>query len=185
MRQERTVLWNRLDMDGMEACRFRPMGDGWEIQGTASYRENSTVVSLTYSVLCTDDWISRSARIVGWQGDRDIHIDLNRAPNGKWTVNGRHIDGTDGLFDVDLGFTPATNTIAIRRLNLAIGEEAESTAVWLDVTDWSWKPLRQMYRRIAENEYWYVSPEHSYEAVLTIDPFGVVATYPSLWSALP
>lgn len=185
MHQERTILWNRLDVDGMEACRFRPMGDGWEIQGTASYRENGTVVSLTYIILCTDDWITQRARVNGWQGNRDIHIDLNRSPTGRWTVNGKQIDGTDGLFDVDLGFTPATNTLAIRRLNLAVGDEAETTAVWLDVSDWSLKPLRQIYRRTGETEYGYISPDTAYEAVLTVDTFGAVSVYPCLWSALP
>jgi len=42
------------------------------------------------------------------------------------------IGGVDALRDIDLGFTPATNMNAIKRLQLPIGEHAEFTAVWLD-----------------------------------------------------
>lgn len=72
---------------------------------------------------------------------------------GIWTVDGVEIDGVRGLLGIDLGFKPATNTDAIRRLGHAIGEEVETTAVWLDVDEWCFKPLRQVYRRLTDREY--------------------------------
>jgi hypothetical protein len=64
-------------------------------------------------------------------------------------ANDRPIDLTGGLLDVDLGFTPASNTNAIRRLDLGIGETTETIAVWLDTADWTVKPLTQSYERLS------------------------------------
>ena len=85
------------------------------------------------------------------------------------------------VVDVDLGFTPATNTNAIKRLSLEIGAEVETTAVWLDIDDWSFKPLRQIYKRLSATELAYCSPSHEYDAILQIDDFDIIRHYPALW----
>lgn len=83
--------------------------------------------------------------------------------------------------DIDLGFTPATNTNALRRMELKVGQAARTTALWLDTEDWSLKPLTQTYERLSETVYRYRSPRHAYEAELSVDPFGIVLDYPGLW----
>lgn len=99
-------------------------------------------------------------------------------------VSGAPVTGDiSGLPDVDLGFTPATNANAIRRLDLAVGAAAETTALWLDVDNWAIKPLRQVYRRLAEDRYEYASPDHDYRVVLTVNGAGMVTDYPDLWAA--
>ena len=100
-------------------------------------------------------------------------MDLQRRAGGQ---RGR-------LLDVDLGFTPASNTNAIRRLDLRIGASAETTALWLDTDDWTLKPLHQIYTRTGPNRYDYASPQHDYRATLVTDDFGAVLTYPALWQA--
>ena len=104
--------------------------------------------------------------------------------SGRWSVNGGDDNALAGLEDIDLGFTPASNTNAIRRLNLAEGEEAESVAVWLDTEDWNVKPLRQSYCRVGGSAYDYKSPMHDYRATLLVDDFGAVREYPGLWVML-
>ena len=103
---------------------------------------------------------------------------------GTRSIDGAEIENVGGLLDVDLGFTPATNTNAIRRLGLAIGEEVETTAVWLDTEDWGFKPLKQVYRRLSKTEFAYASPSHDYAAILITDDFGIVRSYPQLWAAV-
>lgn len=90
----------------------------------------------------------------------------------------------NGLPDIDLAFTPASNTNAIRRLSLSDGETADSAAVWLDTADWTIKPLPQTYRRMHAGAYHYTSPLHGYSAVLTVEGFGIVTDYPGLWAAV-
>ena len=61
-----------------------------------------------------------------------------------------------GLVDVDLGFSPVTNTLPIRRLDPAIGEAVVVTAAWV-VSRATIEPLPQRYIRLAERRYRYES----------------------------
>ena len=180
----RRVLWRRIGAAGMDACSYEAASGGYLISGTAAYQEHGEAVKLDYRISCDPDWSSRSAWVGGWSGSTRKEITLTRDQAGLWTANGEEVDGASGLLDIDLGFTPATNTIAIRRLNLAIGDEGETTAVWLDTEDWRIKPLRQIYRRLSETEFAYGSPAHAYAEVLATDDFGIVRIYPQLWTAI-
>ncbi len=182
MNPDRLVLWSRLDVQGMDACRFRSGPGGWLLDGAAVFAAEKGVAKLEYQVECSDDWSTRTAAVNGWIGEHSLTLQIERRPSG-WRVNGVPAGVFSGLVDVDLGFTPATNTCAIRRLGLHPGREAETTAVWLDPEDWSVKPLRQVYRRISETAYAYSSPVHGYHAELVVDLFGIVLEYPGLWSA--
>ena len=48
---------------------------------------------------------------------------LFKLPKG-WFANGVEQDNVAGCLDLDLGFTPATNLFAIRRLSLKVGQRA-------------------------------------------------------------
>ena len=178
------MLWRRLHGAGSDACRCLDAGHGWLIEGAAAFEEDGVVAALSYHVRTGTDWATRTARITGFAGARAIDIAIHSLPAGGFTVNGAVVAGVAGLPDVDLGFTPATNLNAIRRLDLTVGEETETTAAWLDTQDWQVKPLRQMYRRIAADRFAYASLAHDYEAELETDEFGFVTRYPGLWQAI-
>lgn len=180
----RRVLWRRIDVVGLDACSFDASDTGYLVSGTALYQHGAAPACFAYEVSCGSDWSSRTARVRGWVGSRDIDFTVSRSAAGAWSVEGEVIAGVDGLLDIDLGFTPATNTNAIKRLGLAVGAEAETTAVWLDVDAWRFKPLRQVYRRLSETTYAYNSPSHGYSARLETDDFGIVRVYPDLWTAI-
>jgi hypothetical protein len=184
MSVERTVMWNRLDVTGMDACQFRSRSDGWSIAETAISIADGSVARLSYEVTCFSDWSARTASVSGWIRDREISLSLERTVAALWHVNGAPIEGTSALVDIDLGFTPATNTNAIRRLDLRLGENIETTALWLDASDWTLKPLRQTYRRKSEKVFAYASPLHDYSADITVDSFGVLQDYPGLWTVV-
>ena len=74
--------------------------------------------------------------------------------------------------DVDLSFTPATNTLPIRRLGLEIGEEAEIPVVWLVWPELSVQRVLQRYTRLGEDRYRYTQDE--FEAELAVDRQGLV-----------
>ena len=179
----RAVLWRRLDAAGMDACRFRRGKTGWTIEGAAVFADRGAVARLSYTLDLDPDWSSLAARVSGWVGGETIDLDIRRTAEGGWQANGVEVPEVAGLCDVDLGFTPATNTNALRRMRLKSVDAAETTAVWLDAADWRFKPLSQTYRRLSETRYAYASPMHGYHAELEIDPFGVVLTYPDLWAA--
>ncbi|MGB3553187.1 MAG: putative glycolipid-binding domain-containing protein [Jannaschia sp.] len=184
MQLPRTVLWRRIDVAGMDVCSYASCGDGFLISGTALNQEGGDPARFEYEAHYNADWSSRSARVSGWIGSARKELALSRDPTSSWNCNGEVVGDVDGLFDVDLGFTPATNTNAIKRLDLEIGEKVETTAVWLDTEDWRFKPLRQVYQRLSKTEFAYSSPSHDYAATLVTDEFGIVLIYPGLWAAI-
>lgn len=175
------LIWRRLDDAGHDACRFMETASGWTVEGAAVFRTAGEAAHLAYRILCEPDWTSRAADVAGFVGGTSVARRLERDGAGGWRVDGVPAPDLDGLLDVDLGFTPASNTNAIRRLALGIGDAGRSTAVWLDTADWTVKPLPQSYRRVADDGYDYASPTHGYRARLRVDGFGAVVDYPDLW----
>ena len=178
------VVWKCLDTLGMDACRFSHHGDGWQISGTAIHRTDDTVANLAYQVECDANWNCHSACVTGWLGSKNLHFDIQRGEDGLWMLNRVPIAKTESLLDLDLGFTPATNTNAIRRLLLQPGQSMETAALWLDTGDWSLKPLRQIYQCVTAHRYIYSSPDNDYQSELVVDDFSVVTLYPNLWEAI-
>ena len=109
-------------------------------------------------------------------------VTFERSETGAWVMNGLEVPGTDGCEDIDLGITPATNTFAIRRLKLRVGQTGQSRCAWLDPADWVLKPLDQVYSRVSETEYDY-STSTGFATRLTTDDHGIVRNYPGFWQA--
>jgi uncharacterized protein len=174
-------LWRRLDTPGHDACAIVRDGDGHVIDGMAVFRNSNGVARLRYRVDCDAKWVTRRALVDGWVGARRMDLRIARTEEGQWTLNGEIVAMVNGLRDVDLGFTPATNLLPIRRLRLHIGEEASAPAAWIDTADWRLKRLEQTYRRISMSIFEYRAPDQGYEGNLSIDEAGVVTHYPGLW----
>lgn len=176
-----TVQWTCLDKNGQDACRIAKISDGWTLDGTAVFSHQSQISSLSYRLVCNDNWCSIMANVNGWIGAENLMLSIIQESGSRWLINGRHDESLDGLLDIDLGFTPASNTNALRRLNLKESEAATSVAIWLDTEDWTVKKLHQEYTRIGPHTYDYASPHHDYRASLKTTAFGIVAEYPGVW----
>ena len=90
-----------------------------------------------------------------------------------------HSSVTDCI-DLDLNFSPSTNLLPIRRLNLAVGEEAQVRAAWLRFPSFELEALSQTYRRTAESTYRYESST-GFVADLEVNSVGFVTNYPGIW----
>lgn len=151
------------------------------LSGTAIHASDKGPVRVNYTVTCDRDWACRAARVDRQVGADRVQHRLQRQQSGLWTVNDQPIGGGDEWLDIDLGFTPATNTLAINRLKLGVGDHADLTALWLDETTWTFRPLRQRYVRLSRYSYTYMSLQSGYETELTVNEFGLVRAYPGLW----
>jgi len=115
-------------------------------------------------------------------GQENISIDLSVDSHLEWTLNGRVIPEVSGCKDLDLNFSPSTNLIPIRRLNLGIGQSAQVNAAWLRFPELTLESLDQVYMRSGPNAYHYESADGAFSAELTTNPFGLVTVYPNLWA---
>ena len=174
------MLWRRVDRAGHEAARVVRADDGWRIEGAAVFLEEREVWRLDYEVVCDGTWRTRGARVAGWGPRGPVRVEL-RAEGGRWWRDGREQAQVAGAVDVDLGFSPATNTLPIRRLGLEVGAEAPVRAAWLSFPGLALEPLEQVYRRVGERSWRYSSAGGRFVAALEVDAEGLVRDYEGLW----
>lgn len=111
-----TVLWRRVDAPGHDACAVMRMRDGWRISGVAVFLSGKQPARLSYDVHCDHDWITQNAFVEGFIGSTPYLAKIVRSARGRWKLNGVLQPQLDGCDDLDIAFTPATNTIALRRM---------------------------------------------------------------------
>jgi len=176
-----SILWRRLDGPGHDACRLERNDTAWQIDGAAAFRrEDGRVAQLHYRVRCDRHWHTQWGTVRGWVGERAIDMAIARNARG-WTVNDAPVTDLAHCLDLDLGFTPATNLLPLRRLNLQDGEGAEAPAAWLDVAEGGLQLLDQRYERIDALRYAYAAPRFQVRTELALSPEGLVRDYPGLW----
>jgi hypothetical protein len=82
---------------------------------------------------------------------------LNRDAKGSWTIDGQAVRSLKGCSDVDLGCSPSTNTLPIRRLGLGIGSAKTIQAAWIRFPALTVEKAAQTYTRLDEFTYRYAS----------------------------
>jgi len=132
-----------------------------------------------YTVACDAAWQTRTVVVDCAIGLRQRILRLTTA-GGKWDLDGQPRPDLNGCVDVDLGVTPATNTLPIRRLNLAVGESREVVAAWVRFPALELRLLAQRYTRLDERTYRYES-DTGFSAELTVDDLRLVISYPQGW----
>lgn len=158
-------VWQRVDVPGLEICRI---SDGL-LEGDVVVVDEGQPCALRYRIECDEAWRTIRARVEGFANGEQVDITL--APDAQWIA---------GCVDVDLGLTPSTNTLPIRRLKLAIGESADVSATWLQFPELQIVRLDQTYTRLASNLYRYATA-HGFSANLEVDDEGLVTRYGDLW----
>ena len=177
----KSILWQGFVLQGHEACRLFSQDSHWHLEGTAVFSHEQRPCRLDYQIICDDAWQTLSAEIEGWLGNINIGMQIKTDPNQHWWLNGDEQLHIRGCIDIDLNFSPSTNLLPIRRLNLAIGETAEVKAAWLRFPSFKLELLTQQYRRMDETTYRYESAGGKFVADLKVNRSGFVLEYPGIW----
>jgi hypothetical protein len=132
-------------------------------------------------ILCNAAWHTVSGRVTGWVGNATVEIELTVDAACCWRLNDTVCPAVTGCLDLDLNFSPSTNLLPIRRLDLAIGQEAEVQAAWLRFPQFTLEPLAQRYRRLDVTTYRYESADGRFVADLQVNTAGFVTRYVHFW----
>jgi uncharacterized protein len=178
-----SIIWRGSYFPGHEACRLYRRDDEWGLEGTSVFSKDQQPCRLSYLIACDLGWNTLRGSVSGWVGNRDVNIELTVDEFDHWRLNGREESGVDGCVDLDLNFSPVTNLLPIRRLNLKIGEEAEVKAAWLRFPGFELERLVQVYTRLDEFRYRYSSSGGEFVRELTVNEVGFVVDYPGFWTA--
>ena len=160
-------------------CLLERAGRGWRLRGTVLTHEAEQPIEIHYGVTVDSTWattdVAVQVAIAG--GDPRELSELGTL----WSGTTRPPEYSNCV-DVDLSFTPATNTLPIRRLGLGVGDWAEIEVAWLVWPELRVRPVRQVYARLADQRYRYTQDDFSAE--LVVDDQGLVLEYERLWRAI-
>ena len=175
------ILWRRLDLPGHEAAAITQHRNRWNLSGTALFAYRRQPCRLDYEIECDMFWSTRDVTVRGQIGESPVSLMISRDPDGVWCAKGEVQPMVQGCIDVDLGFSPSTNLLPIRRLKLAMGARANVRAAWVRFPELTLEVLEQTYTRVAELTYLYESAGGEFKRELTVNSDGFVVDYPGLW----
>jgi hypothetical protein len=172
-------VWESDLLDSREDFTLAAGADSYELAGTTLIMHDDVRVEIVYRVEVTSEWSTRNATIDIAALALTHRVEVPEP--GIWLIDGEHRADLDGCTDIDLGWTPATNTIPIRRLELEGRDSATIRAAWLKWSELEFMVSDQTYTKTGEATWRYASGNFSAE--LLADDHGVVLRYgdPPIW----
>lgn len=177
--QRASLLWRRLESPSLEHFSLAAGENGFVLKGSVVLELGGEPASVLYHITTDARWATREVSVTLNRGNEHAGLELYVDSEQRWWQGEHELTDLQGLSDVDLSVTPATNTLPLRRLNLSVGESAEATAAWVKFPGLEFEPLPQRYTRLSEHHYRYESASAfaDFSADLTLDSEGIVTDY--------
>ena len=174
---ERTIVWRRLDLPGTEVLRLGVTAAEVTAASTVISVARGAPFELRYQVTCDGGWRLRGAQLALTLGAEERTLRLRVDAAGRWThADGRPLPELAGCIDLDIAWSPFTNTLPIRRLKLAVA--------FVAVPELLVTLARQTYTHVADSgddAYYLYESASGFHAVLRSDREGVVLDYPGFF----
>ena len=172
----RRVAWRRSDeIETDEHCALTIRDSGLSLVGTVLGAENGQPVRIEYRVFTDAAGATTAVHVRDLRGFETRTLVLDRTSKGSWSVDGKPARALRGCSDVDLGCSPSTNTLPIRRLRLGIGSSHTIKAAWVRFPELEVVKADQTYTRVDEFTYRYASG--TFEGEISVDDDGLVTVY--------
>ncbi|MGF6758639.1 putative glycolipid-binding domain-containing protein [Paraburkholderia sp. GAS42] len=180
----REVRWASEEGDGIEHLALDARGDGFFVESAVVGQRYGRSYGLCYSVTCDLQWrVTHAYLKIAGGGALELHGD----GAGHWRDGEGHtLDAIEGCIDIDIAATPFTNTLPIRRLQLAPGARQPISVAYISTPDLAVTRVEQAYSCIdLDREYRYEGIFRNFAANMKIDEDGLVIDYPTLFRRLP
>lgn len=153
------------------------------MRGTILAAEVAKPLQIDYEVVWDVAWQMRGCLISESFDGATPSCRIRKERNG-WFVGG--IDRRDlaGCVDVDLNVSPSTNTSAIRRANLAVGDAAKIKVAYVSFPEMAVTADFQSYERVSDRQYLFQSAVARFEGRVDVDEDGIVVLYHGIWQRI-
>jgi hypothetical protein len=176
------VIWHSPQLSSMEHFRYREQDQGHILSGTVVLPRAGIPTTITYEINVNSEWETVGAVVLCSDSDEQRQIEIG-VRDGTWWVDGTERTELAGCIDIDLGWTPATNTLPIRRTELEVGAMEEVEAAWLRFPELEFRRAQQTYSRESDSVWTYRAG--TFSAELTTGPFGIVVAYgQEIWTTV-
>ena len=177
-----SVLWQSPQLGSSEYCELSGTSGGHRLAGVVVLPVGGRPGHARYRVDVDERWRTREVEVAVVVTGEERRVALSADGEGRWLLGGAPAPDLDGCVDADLGFSPSTNTLPIRRLALRSGEVAPVRAAWVRFPELTVEVNEQSYERLDQGRWRYRSG--AFTADLVVEPSsGLVVTYgDGLWA---
>ncbi|HEY1635971.1 MAG TPA: putative glycolipid-binding domain-containing protein [Acidimicrobiales bacterium] len=175
------VLWHCAELASSEHAWLVDDEEGHKLAGVAALPLDDAPCHISYEVMVDHQWAPLAATATVTTAVQVSTIALVSVGQGRWTLDATPSPLLDGCGDVDLGWTPATNTIPIRRLALEVGETAPISAAWVRFPELDVVTSEQRYTRLGDGRWRYQSGDYDFELRTDVATGLVLAYGDDLW----
>jgi uncharacterized protein len=159
--------WQTWDHEHTETLTLRWENEGWTATGEVG-RE-----AVMYVVRLSATWQVRQFLLFRDLDEPDLWLGADGT--GGWgEMNGARRPDLAGCTDIDLSCTPFTATLAIRRLQLDVGETADVAAASIDVDTLGVVPVATRYQRVGRANFTAAVPTTGETRAFDVDEYGLV-----------
>lgn len=177
----RTLVWRLRDELSLEYFSLGRKDEGWFLSGTVVGAAEDKPLLARYRIECNAQWETRSVDIAVTLAGAEQSLRLTVDAERRWFADGQELGALHGCVDVDLDISPATNTLAIRRLALPVGASATIEAAWVLFPALGVMRASQEYAHSDDHHYIYGGSTRQYQ--LDVDELGLVRNYDQFWVA--
>ena len=161
------IAWSTWDGGHTERFSLTWDNEAWTAIGRVG-RER-----IEYVLRLAPTWHVRQFLLFRDLDDPDLWLAIDA--DHRWgEVNGAYRSELNGCADVELACTPFTATVPIRRLQLALGEEATIDVIDIDVDTLAASRQTVRYQRLSESAYQRTALSSGDVRQFDVDEFGLV-----------
>jgi hypothetical protein len=178
-----TVVWEGLEWKSMECMNWKEEDKEPVITGHITGLTDNTPFGIHYMIELDTKWQTQHFLISDLNNPDNV-IELYSDGKGKWFDRDEVVSPLDGCIDIDITLTPFTNTLPLRRLNLAEGKRTLIEVVYIQLPEFTFEKCQQYYTNLGNNRYLFEHVSTDFKAELQVDKNFMVMDYPGLFKRL-
>lgn len=181
---QRNIIWKGLQDESTENCIVHFQAHRILVRSCMVGIAEGKPFKVDYRLSLDHAWRTLNLDIVMQTNNTFVSRQYTGNGRGHWYLNNAPVPELEGCIDTDIVFTPLTNTLPIRRLNLKPGEREQIRVLYVDVPAQEIRPAVQYYTRLSQNRYLFENADGSFTAEIETDDDGWVTHYPRLFEML-
>jgi len=175
------LMWRSEEVPGFEHVRIDEGHPEWTVFDSMFVREHDgTIRRGGYTLIVDKGWRVLELRLMVEQAPGSMTaLHVMASGDGRWVdADQNPIPVLDGCIDIDIQWTPLTNTLPIRRLELMDDREQDIRVAYVALPDLTIQPVSQWYTRVDDGTVRYRSETRSEGVAITVDDDGFVVEDP-------
>ena len=173
------IIWRSQIGAEVQICSVKEKPNQREIIGVVFSELDGQPLDVSFVITTDPEWFTQKVTVQQDYNGRHQVLELTVDGERRWYKNGLEDPGLRGCVYVDLGITPATNSLQIKQLRLEPGKSETVLAAWVRFPALTVEKASQRYSQLGGNRVEYQNG--SYAAELALDEDGFIVRYADLW----